>query len=284
MLGTRPLLAVSLWLAGCGAVRPLPADQVPFAAPPAQAAAPASVTPVEPLGEALPQRENTFGADSRELVTSADFPWSAVGRLNTGCTATLIDRRLILTAAHCILDPDGGWLADHYLFFPNMVAGRARAGARGVHVWYGTRTPLRPGTPFVEDWAIVLLDRDLGDHVRWLGTRDITPAPGDRVTLSGYSTDVDGGQTATTHVDCQIQSGLLDGQITHDCDMTRGASGGPLWSTAWGEPTIVAVQSIEARDGGDASLHLPGYDGGNPNGAIPVSRFFARLLWVVERF
>jgi hypothetical protein len=44
------------------------------------------------------------------------------------------------------------------------------------------------------------------------------------------------------------------------------------------------VQSIEARNGGETSLHLPGYDGRNPNGAVPVSHFFSRLLWVVERY
>ena len=276
----RDLLSVlCLSAAGCGAVQPLPADQVPQPAAPAPA-----VVAVEPAGEPLPQLENTFGPDTRQQVTSAEFPWSAVGRLNTGCTATLIDARLVLTAAHCILDPEGRWLAGYYLFYPNMVGGQARAGARAVHVWYGTRTPLRPGTAYIDDWAIVLLDRDLGSEFRWLGTRDVTPAPGDKVTLTGYSADVEGGATATAHVDCEIQNGQLDGQITHDCDMTRGASGGPIWSTAWGEPAIVAVQSIEARNGGETSLHLAGYDGGNPNGAVPVSHFFSRLLWVVERY
>ncbi len=279
---------LGLLLASCGVIKPLPADH-PIAGHPVAGQPPGQPTetppPGGPQGEPLPQLENTFAHDDRQLVTSTEYPWSTVGRLNTGCTATLIDRRAVITAAHCIYDPDGRFLASHFAFSPNMIGGRSAVSVPATYVWYGTRTPLRTDpSDFVDDWAVLLLAHDLGVFGA-LDARDVTPNPGDVVTLVGYSADVDAGLTATTHVDCRIQSGAFAGQLTHDCDMTRGASGGPLWSYAWGQvPAIVAINSSEYRDGGEVSLKLGAYDGVHPNGAVPAHRFFPAVKWVVDHY
>jgi len=282
-MGRVSSLIVGLLLASCGAIKPLPAGH-PIAAPTPQTP---TQTPPEggPQGEPLPQLENTFAHDDRQFVTSTAYPWSAVGRLNTGCTATLIDARLVVTAAHCVFDPDGRYLVHHFTFSPNMIRGQAAVSVPATYVWYGTRTPLRTaGNDYVGDWAILLLARDLGAFGS-IPTRDVTPRAGDVVTLTGYSADADSGLTATAHVDCHIQVGTLGGQITHDCDMTRGASGGPIWSYAWGEtPTIVALNSSEQREGGEISLKVGAYDGSHPNGAVPASQFFGALKWLVDHY
>src|SRR5436190_12850064 len=106
-------------LAACGAIKPLPANQFAPAAP-APAAAPVAADGGPP-GEPLPMGpvlENTFAADDRQVVGSDQAPWSTVGRLSNGCTATLIDRQLVLTAAHCVFDEEGRWTADHFTFSP----------------------------------------------------------------------------------------------------------------------------------------------------------------------
>ena len=279
-------LAFVLMLSACGHIQPLPAGSFPAPQPPAPQIA-AEPDWQGPLGEPLPQgplAENTFARDDRQFVTSVERPWSSVGKLNTGCTATLIDARLVVTAAHCILDPRGNWMANAYVFYPNLIRGQARDAARATFVWYGTRTPLDGASAADQDWAILLLDRDLGAY-GWMGIKDYSPAPGDKVTLVGYSVDADQGKTATAHVDCNVRA-VSDGDFLHDCDMSRGASGGPLWSYAWSadDPSIVGVQSVEWREGGETSLHLASYDGSHPNGAVPASAFFQSAVWVIDRY
>jgi V8-like Glu-specific endopeptidase len=105
--------------------------------------------------------------------------------------------------------------------------------------------------------------------------------PGDAVTLTGYSIDTRAGDTATTHVDCHVRGYIL-GQLRHDCDITRGASGGPLWSMQWGDPYIVGIQSQEYTDNGNE--HLAGYDDDHPNGAVAATRFFETAVWAVAAY
>ena len=53
-------------------------------------------------------------------------PWGAVGYLNDGCTATLIDGYHILTAAHCVRNGNtGAWVPNGDFpnplrFYPNF--------------------------------------------------------------------------------------------------------------------------------------------------------------------
>jgi protease YdgD len=53
-----------------------------------------------------------LGNDDRRLIEQLNAPWGAIGQINTtgyrrttSCTGSLIATNLVITAAHCVMDP-----------------------------------------------------------------------------------------------------------------------------------------------------------------------------------
>jgi protease YdgD len=216
---------------------------------------------------------NVFGADGRTVLSTA-LPYGAIGRLDSGCTATLVGRNLALTAAHCVVDPNTRTLlANQGSFHPSFANGSARDGAAVTFVWWGT---LSPDTQRANDWAILKLAGNLGDTYGWLGVNDPGFYNNVPVALAGYSTDFQAGQTASIDGNCLLH-GIDNGILLHDCDMTRGASGGPLLRTVNGTVSVVGVSNAERRNGGNVSLYLPFYDDQHANLGVPAATFLGTL-------
>lgn len=192
----------------------------------------------------------------------------ASGQTQATCTGTLIAPDLLLTNAHCLaqtyLDPATNQplstfvsteryqqqrqagSAPKLVFKPIMIDGISLDEASVVSYQSGWREGGVNST--ADDWAVLKLDTALGNDYGYLGWRsldlnDSTVADqlAERALLVGYSGDFPtanlsqfGAPATTAGVDeyCSIFGTFLEGELAntfiHDCDMTPGASGGPI--------------------------------------------------------
>lgn len=186
---------------------------------------------------------NIFSNDNRKIIEEFNFPWSAVGYLSrpelkdgklghAGCTASLVGPDLILTNAHCILK-DGAVVESDVRFslhFNGTKKIRARYEAMVTKVEAIGATQFNSGRGQPDDWAILRLDRKLGDVVGWLGVR---PRSGEELIkrgkfttyyMIGYSRDRSGLPLMQK---CEIRDSA-DEQIFHNCSGVEGSSGSPI--------------------------------------------------------
>lgn len=204
-------------------------------------------------------------ADSamRTLVTADDSRgFEAVGRIELGglsfCTGTLIEENLVLTAAHCLFDPETFRPRDlsSVEFRAGWRDGRALA-YRGVR-----RAILHPGYVFhgnekgvarvVNDIALLELDRPIrGNGIRPLRTAG-KPRKGDEVSIVSYA--IEREERPSLQSVCDVLARPAE-MLVVSCPVDFGASGAPILFYSEGEQRIVSVVSAKAEAmGRDVSL------------------------------
>ena len=202
------------------------------------------------------------GGDDRLAVEAAQYPWSAMGRLNNGlgghCSGVLVGPRLLATAAHCLWNPRtrapipvtsltfvAGYDRGQYLraskvarMHPapgwNLATNNAGAGLAGR----------------ADDWALLELAEPLGEAVGWVAIGG-DPQPGQSVTAAGYGKDK--AHVPMAHMGCAVME-RRGGVLITDCDAVQGDSGGPVLVWQGGRPTLAALNVAVLIDRADLGV------------------------------
>ena len=200
------------------------------------------------------------GTDDRKLVDRPGPPWDAIGQVNIGgyrrltkCTGTLVAADVVVTAAHCVVDPATGRpFADHRIHFVPGIragAGSAHSVARCVRLpdgyTYLPRSSMEHAQPMPGR-----LPRLLADDVAAIILKDALPIPPIAITeaepqgavLAHAAYAADRRYALSVHEGCaKLERPGAEPLWATDCDTHPASSGGPLLVSEDGEMRLAAT-------------------------------------------
>ncbi|APG45637.1 trypsin-like serine peptidase [Phaeobacter porticola] len=198
---------------------------------------------------------NGAAADDPQSSVKSVVGWEAVGRLNISgrsmCTGALVAPDLVVTAAHCVYNPETGRKVnpERIRFEAGLNGNRAKA-ARSV-----TKTVVHPSyqyqkhgdTQLGSDIAILRLDRPISRQMIQPFELANRPARGATVEVLSYS----GAQQNRPNLeqDCYVLA-RQEHVVVMTCRVDFGASGAPVFDVVPGRmPRLVSVISAKAEMG-----------------------------------
>lgn len=201
-----------------------------------------------------------FGADNRKpMPATPDAIWKTIGKIvvqggqASGC---LVGPHLVLTAKHAVYDTETGEAYRDMAFITACQGPRGRReAARVVHVYHLKERSAASGWAY--DWAILVLDRSLGNVFGWMGVKsfDAGEKPLDfKPTFYGYASNPH--EQVPAYRDCNapfsaeghFRLTALPNIIRHDCASWPGSSGGPLIVWSHGKPWVAGVHVAGMKD------------------------------------
>lgn len=232
----------------------------------------ADITPLEYGTNNHPYTTNR--TDAYGDVTTKYYPFRAAGKLyfkvgtsSYVCSASLIKRGVLVTAAHCVADFGKNTWHTNFVFYPgldNNIAYYSSATGKKAYAltsYLNGTDPCYSGAPGVvckNDVAVILLNPQsngsyIGTSTGWLGYSyggyGFTSGNLALITQLGYPVALDGGKWQERTDSEGYVSTTYAGNTIIGSLQTGGSSGGP-WVVNLGQPPVLATGTTRGYEAG----------------------------------